>query len=98
MATETTKTSLTEIVESEAIAQVMLAYAADKLVIAPLMRVERVGNSVGKPTGTLSFPAWEKDAAEDITTEGTTTLSNGELQATEVATVRAAQVGIMREA
>jgi len=94
MATETTKTSLTEIVNSEFIAQVLLDYAADKIVVYPMTRVQSLA---GLSAGTASFPAWEKDAGEDVTTEGTTTLSNVELQTTETATITAAQVGILRE-
>lgn len=94
MATETTRTSLTEIVNSEAIAEVILDYAADKIVIYPMTRVM---NLSGRSTATASFPAWEKDAGEDVTTEGTTTLSNVELQTTEIATITASQVGILRE-
>lgn len=94
MATETTRTSLTEIINSEAIADLMLMYAADQSVISPLTRVM---NLAGKSTAVASFPQWELDAVEDVTTEGTTSLSNVELQTTEVATISAAQIGIMRE-
>lgn len=94
MATETTKTSLTEIVNSEAIADLMLMYAYDNSVIFPLCRVM---NLAGKNTAVASFPQWELDAVEDVTTEGTTTLSNVELQTTETATISAAQIGILRE-
>jgi hypothetical protein len=94
MAAETTRTSLTEIVNSEAIAEVIMDYAADKIVIYPLVRVM---NLAGRATATASFPAWEKDAGEDVTTEGTTALTNVELQTTEISAITAAQVGILRE-
>lgn len=94
MAAETTKTSLTEIVNSEAIAELILMYAHDQTVIAPLVRVKDLA---GLSTPTASFPQWELDAVSDITTEGTTALSNVELQTTEVAVISAAQVGILRE-
>lgn len=94
MANETTRTSLTEIVNSEVIADVILQYAADATVISPLTRVM---NLAGRASAVASFPQWELDATSDITTEGTTTLSNVELQTTEVATITAAAVGILRE-
>lgn len=94
MANETTRTSLTEIVNSEVIADLILQYAADATVISPHVRVL---NLAGRASATASFPQWELDAVADITTEGTTTLSNTELQTTEVATISAAQVGVMRE-
>lgn len=93
MSNETTKTSLTEIVNSEWIEPTILAYAADALVITPLCRV---ANVAGKNTATASFPAWEKDAGSDLT-EGNSDLSNVELQTTENAVVTAAMVGILRE-
>lgn len=94
MANETTRTSLTEIVNSEVIADIILQYSADATVLSPLTRVM---NLAGKSSAVASFPQWELDAVEDVTTEGTTALSNVELQTTEVATITAAAVGIMRE-
>ena len=94
MASETTRTSLTEIVNSEVIAEIILQYAADATVLSPLTRVM---NLAGRASAVASFPQWELDAVSDITTEGTTALSNVELQTTEVATITAAAVGILRE-
>lgn len=94
MAAETTSTSITEIVNSEVIAEQMIMYGYDEAVLSPLCRVK---NLAGLGSATASFPQWEKDATADVTTEGTTTLSNTELQTTEVATISAAQVGILRE-
>lgn len=94
MSNETTRTSLTEIVNSEVIAELILDYAADATVISPLVRVM---NLAGRASATASFPQWELDAVSDITTEGTSTLSNVELQTTEVAAITAAQVGVLRE-
>jgi len=93
MANETRTTSLTEIVNSEAIAELIIMYAHDQTVIAPLTRVK---NLAGMFTATASFPQWELDAVEDIT-EGTTTMTNVELQTTEIATIAAAQMGVLRE-
>jgi hypothetical protein len=93
MAAETTRTSLTEIVNSEAIQDLILMYGYDKTVISPLCRVADLR---GRSTAVASFPQWELDAVSDITTEGTTTLSNVELQTTEVATITAAAVGVLR--
>lgn len=94
MATETLSSSLTELVNSEAISSLILSYGYDAMVIAPLCRVE---NLAGRATATASFPQWELDAVSAITTEGTTSLSNVELQTTETAAITAAQVGVMRE-
>jgi hypothetical protein len=94
MATETLSTSLTEIVNSEYISTLIMMYGYDAMVIAPLCRTE---NLAGRATASVSFPQWELDAVSAVTTEGTTTLSNVELQTTEIANVTAAQVGILRE-
>lgn len=91
MATETTSTTLTELVVPEIIAPLILDYAVDKWVIYPHVRVQSV-----KGSGTASFPAWVKDTASDVSSEGDT-LSNNALDTTEVATITAAQVGILRE-
>jgi hypothetical protein len=93
MSAETTRTSLTEIVNSEAIQSLILQYGYDKTVISPLCRVADLR---GAASAVASFPQWELDAVADITTEGTTTLSNTELQTTEVATITAAAVGVLR--
>ncbi len=94
MAQETLAASLTEIVRSEKIAEQILAYGIDATVILPLVRQIDLA---GQGTYTASFPQWEKDAVSDLTTEGTTTFSNVELQTTEVATISCAVVGILRE-
>lgn len=93
MANETTITSTTEIVNSEWINPMIMDYAADVLVAAP--HVNWI-DLAGKATKVAAFPRWEKDTGEDITTEGTTSLSNVEITLTEVQ-VTAAQVGIKRE-
>jgi hypothetical protein len=81
-------------VNSEVIADLILMYAHDKIVISPFVRVM---NLAGRGSPTAAFPQWELDDVEDVTTEGTTTLSNVELQTTEVTPVTAAQIGILRE-
>lgn len=94
MAAETTRTSITEIVNSEAIQEVIIMYGYDRTVISPLCRMADLR---GKGSAVASFPQWELDATSDVTTEGTTALSNVELQTTEVATITAAAVGVLRE-
>jgi hypothetical protein len=89
----TTNTSVTEIVNSEWIDPMIADYARDEFVIAELARTVDVR---GKSTKAVSFPLWEKDTAEDITTEGVTTLTNNDLTLSET-TVTVAQVGILRE-
>lgn len=93
MANETTSTALTEIVNSEAISRLILAYGADASVVAPLCAVLDIS---GQATAAGSFPQWELDATEDIT-EGSTTLSNVQLQTTEIAAITAGQIGVLRE-
>ena len=93
MATETTSTTLTEIVNSEAISRLMIAYGIDASVVAPLCAVLDIS---GLATGAGSFPQWELDAVETVT-EGTTTMTNVSLQTTEIAAITAGEVGILRE-
>jgi hypothetical protein len=93
MALETTITSITEIVPAEMISDVIMLEARDQMVVAPLCHAVRLPEGSGK---VYNFPALEKDVGEDITTEGTTTLSNVELTFTETS-VTVAQVGILRE-
>ena len=92
MSEETTRTSLTEIVNSEMIQETIISYAIDASVIAPLCRV---ANLAGRATAVASFPQWELDAVASVN-DGSA-LSNTELQTTEVATVTAASVGVLRE-
>lgn len=92
MATETTSTSITELTNSEVIADVIIQAASDATVISPLSRVLDLA---GKQSSVASFPQWELDAVSSLSEAGT--LSNVELQTTEVATISAAQVGILRE-
>lgn len=89
MATETTSTSIVEIINSEQISMEISDYAMDAVVIAPTARVENL-----KATKVAAFPRWDKDTGADIT-EGTP-LSNNELTLSET-TVTSAQVGILRE-
>jgi len=95
MANETISTSVTEIVNSEWIDPMIGDYMRDALVVAD-ESVCRVVDLRGKATKTVAFPRWDKDTAEDVTTEGTTTLSNNEATLSEV-TVTVAQVGILRQ-
>lgn len=92
MANETLSSSLTEIVNSEAIAPLIMDYAIDNVVIAPLCRWMDLA---GKATATGSFPRWIKDAGADLT-EGND-LSNTELETSENTALVAAMVGILRE-
>jgi hypothetical protein len=93
MAGETTITTLTEIVNSEWIEPMIMDYARDVLVIGELARLVDIR---GKSTKVVAFPIWEEDAAEDITTEGVTTLTAKDLTLAET-TVTVAQIGILRE-
>lgn len=91
MATETTSTTLTELVQPEIIEQLILDYAIDKFVMLDKVRVGTPGQG-----NTWSFPAWVKDSGTDFT-EAASTFTNDNLETTENATITAAEVGIMRE-
>ena len=91
MADETKISSITEIVNSEFIEPLIMDYAIDAMVAAPLCRVS---NLAGKGTKVAAFARWDKDTGADIT-EGTA-MSNNELTLSDVQ-VTAAQVGILRE-
>ena len=92
MANETTKTTLTELVEGEAIAPVILEYAADFTVSAPFMRLVDLR---GVPTSVASFPRWVLDTAADLT-EATDVSTVTELETTQ-ASATAAEVGFRRD-
>lgn len=93
MANETTITSITELVPAETIGKVVMEYAHDFMPIAGLCREVQLPPNSGK---VFSFPRWVKDAHEDITTEGTTALTNTELETTETS-ITVAQIGLGRE-
>ncbi len=94
MAAETISSSLTEIVNSEAISRVIIEASRNVAVTSQLCAFMDL---TGMSTGTASFPQWELDAVSAITTEGTSTLSNVELQTTEVGAIATSTVGILRE-
>ncbi len=93
MAAETTITSITELVPAEKIGEVVMDYAHDWMPIAGLCREVQLPPNSGK---VYNFPRWVQDTHEDITTEGTTALTNTELETTETA-VTVAQIGLGRE-
>lgn len=94
MANETTITSLTEIVPAEKVGQIVIEYARAQVCVGALAHEVKLPMNSGK---VYNFPRWVgPDAHEDITTEGTTTLSNNELETLEVS-VTVAQIGLLRE-
>lgn len=92
MSLETTSTTLTELVNSEFISPLILDYAIDEMVIAPVCRVESLA---GKATATAAFPGWVKDTGADLTEASD--LSNNALETTEATPLTATMVGILRE-
>jgi hypothetical protein len=88
---QTTSDSVTELVNSEAIDQLVIAYASDHVNAAPFFRFKSLVNT-GAAVG--SFSRWVKDAHEDLATEGTA-MTAVELETTQVS-VTAARVGIAR--
>lgn len=93
MANEPTRIAeLTEIVNAEYINPLILDYAIDKVVIAPLCSSV---NLAGKASRVASFAQWEKDTAALDITEGTALEYEDLTTADTVVTV--AQVGIARE-
>lgn len=93
MANETTTASVTHVVPAEVISDRVMQFAVDDMVVAPLARQERLDPYTGK---TFNIPKLIKDSGEDVTTEGTTTLSNNEFTTTETS-MTVAQVGILYE-
>lgn len=88
----TTTTTLTELVNSEFISDVILEYAHDYTVSAPFMRQIDLR---GRATSVASFPRWVLDAGADLT-EGTDVSTTTELETTDVQ-VTAAEVGLRRD-
>lgn len=89
----TTITSLTELVPAEKIGELVMDYAHDAMPVAALCREVRMPLNSGK---VYSFPRWVQDAHEDITTEGSSAITDTELETTETsATV--AQIGLGRQ-
>lgn len=91
MANETTTTTLTELVNSEYIEQLVLDYAHDMPVASPFCRVSELE---GRGTLVASFSVWVKDTAASKT-EGTA-MSNTALETTDVQAT-AGVYGILRE-
>lgn len=91
MANETTTTTLTEVVNSEAIEVQIMDYAKDEIVIAPWARAASL---IGKGSLVTAWPRWDKDAGSDIT-QGTA-MANQTMDLSEVTTT-AAGVGVLRE-
>jgi hypothetical protein len=89
--TQTSVSSLTELVNSEVIDDLVIAYAADYQNAAPFFRFKSL---IGLATAVASFPRWVKDTHEDLATEATAMTAN-ELETTEVS-VTVARVGIAR--
>lgn len=90
--TQTTSTSVTETINSEAIDSLITAYQYDEAVAIPFFRFKSLIGT-GSPVG--SFPRWVKDAHEDLATEGTA-MTPVELETTEVS-ITAARIGLARE-
>jgi hypothetical protein len=90
MASETTTTQITEIVPAERISDLVMAYAIDAMVAAPLCREVMLPGGAGK---IFNFVQSDKDTAADVT-EGNT-MSNDAFTLSETA-VTIATVGILR--
>lgn len=90
--TQTTSSSVTELINAEAIDQLIIAYQSDDQVITPFFRFKSL---IGTASPVASFPRWVKDAHEDLATEGTA-MTAVELETTDVQ-ITAARVGLARE-
>lgn len=88
----TDTTTLTELVNSEYISDLILEYAHDYAVAAPYLRWADLR---GRATKVGSFPRWVLDTATDITNE-TTALANETLETTDVQ-ITAAEIGVRRD-
>lgn len=89
---QTTSTSVTETINSEAIDALIIAYQYDEQVVTPFFRFKSL---VGTGSSVASFPRWVRDAHEDLATEGTS-MTPTEMETTDVQ-ITAARVGIARE-
>jgi len=89
---ETTTTTLTELVETEAVSRMILEYAHEAVVATPLFQLYDIRN---EPTKTVEVAQWVKDAASDIANE--TTSLTAETMETVSVTAAAADMGILRE-
>lgn len=89
--TQTSSTSVTELINTEAIDSLVIAYAADQVNAAPFFRYKSL---IGLAAAVGSFPRWVKDAHEDLAAESNA-MTAVELETTQVS-VTAARVGIAR--
>jgi hypothetical protein len=92
MAAETTTTSLTKIINSEVIDQMIADYLIDAEVISPLCTFRSIA---GAATKVCTFTRWDKDSGSDIT-DGTGLSSNTAMAMSENS-VTVGVVGIARE-
>lgn len=90
--TQTTSTSVTELINSEVIDQLIVAYPSDDDNVVPFFRFKSL---VGSGSAVASFPRWVKDAHEDLATEATA-MTAVELETTDVQ-ITAARIGLARE-
>lgn len=90
--TQTSSTSVTELINSEAIDSLIIAYQYDDQVVVPFFRYKSM---IGTGSAVASFPRWVKDAHEDLATEATAMVAV-ELETTDVQ-ITAARVGLARE-
>lgn len=90
--TQTSSTSVEELINSEAIDDTIAAYQYDDVVAAPFFWFKSL---VGTGSATGSFARWVKDAHEDLATEATS-MTPQEMETTQVG-ITAARVGIARE-
>lgn len=90
-ASPTTTTTLTELVNSEAIESLILDYAIDAVVASPFCRLADLSNQA---TLTASFPVWVKDSAAAVN-EGSD-MSLDDLETTD-ATITVGMFGVLRE-
>lgn len=88
----TTSTSITETINTEAIDDLIIAYAHDTVVAVPFFRFKSL---IGAATAAASFPRWVKDAHEDLATEATA-MTPAELETTDVQ-ITTARIGLARE-
>jgi hypothetical protein len=88
----TTSTSVTELINTEAIDALIIPYQYDVATAVPFFRYKSMS---GEAAAVASFPRWVKDTHEDVATESTS-LTTNEMETTDVQ-VTVARVGIARE-
>lgn len=90
--TQTSSTSVTELINAEVIDDLIISYQYDDAVASPFFRFKSL---IGTGSATASFPRWVIDAHSDLSTEATA-MTAVELETTDVQ-ITTGRIGLARE-